>query len=284
LCGALLTIVKPAVRSLLNLGRSVRIGYSRQYMNLAAKEYIMKPASAFAVAFMLAASASFTMTAPEAAHGMRESIADRLEDREALRDLLMDRLGGREDLQDRLASAPNRRAALRDLIRDRIEERQALRDLLGDRLKSRDSLRDLLEERMQGREGLRGHILDKLERRAALRELLMDRLERRQALRDLISDRLQGREDLQDLIMDRLERRAAIRDLIADRMGSRDSFEGDYDGSEARYAGAGREREYDEEPMIDREDLRDIILDRIQSGGGLSQVLNQLRDRVNESR
>jgi hypothetical protein len=230
------------------------------------REYIMKHATAFAAAFMLAASASFTMTTSGNAHGMRDSIADRLEDREALRDLLADRIAGREDLGDRRTSVSERRAALRDLILER-------HPVLGDRFKDRESLRDLRE-----------HILNKLERRAELRELLMDRLERGKEFRRHLLDRLERRQDLEDLIMDRLERRAALRDRIADRLGSREDYDRPEDYGRAYDRGyEGYEGGYDEEPMLDREDVRDIILDRIQSSGGLSQVLNQLRDRVNEN-
>jgi hypothetical protein len=53
--------------------------------------------------------------------------------------------------------------------------------------------------------------------------------------------------------------------LIADRLGRRGDF---------------AEEEYGTEPGMDREDLRDLILDRVESKGGLSQALDRLRDRV----
>ena len=88
---------------------------------------------------------------------------------------------------------------------------------------------------------------------------------------------MQGREDLRDLLQDRLERRALLRELLAEHVR----------GQEGRLSGLGSERlenAADErsgtETGVNREDLRDLILDRIRNRGDVDQLLEQIRDRI----
>jgi len=129
---------------------------------------------------------------------------------------------------------------------------------------------------MRGREDLRDLLADRMERCARLRDLLGERLEGRADLRDLLADRIRGREDLRDLIQDRLERRALLRELLAEHVR----------GQEGRLRGLASERENaaEEGPGatagVSRDDLRDLILDRIHSRGDVDQLLEQIRNRI----
>src|SRR5271166_2086131 len=164
-----------------------------------------------------------------------------------------------------------------DRISDRIGSREELRELLGDRIRGREDLRDLLADRSRGREDLRDLLSDRMERRARQRDLLADRFEGRNDLRELLADRMQSREDLRDLLKDRLERRALLRELLAEHVRAQ----------EGRLSGLGSERlenAADERSGtgtgVNREDLRDLILDRIRNRGDVDQLLEQIRDRI----
>ena len=138
-------------------------------------------------------------------------------------------------------------------------------------------MRDLLSDRMERRARLRDLLADRFEGRNDLRELFADRARGREDLRDLSADRMQGREDLRDLLQDRLERRALLRELLAEHVRAQ----------EGRLSGLGSERlenAADErsgtETGVNREDLRDLILDRIRNRGDVDQLLEQIRDRI----
>ena len=242
-----------------------------------------------AAAFMLAASAlSLTTVTPVAAHGLSDRTSDRAA-REQLRELLGNRIRSREDL--------------RDLIQDRLQEREALRDLLGDRLRGREDLRELLAERGGGR--------------GDLRELLAERGGGRDDLRERLADRIGGRGDLRDFSVDRMERRGHIRDLIRDRLEGRTisaTFSkiafgagrtcatslptawragsparatrrdmhnrGDAAGDLVSNRFEGGEENTGGTAGINREDLRDLILDRIRNRGDVDQLLEQIHDRI----
>ncbi len=127
---------------------------------------------------------------------------------------------------------------------------------------------------MEGHEGLREHLADRLEGRGHLRELLADRLEGREDLRELLADRLREREDLRDLILDRLGRRALLRELLAEHVASeegRTHSGASEHGSKERASDAGR---------ISRDDLRELILNRIRDRGEAGELLDELRDRI----
>ena len=84
----------------------------------------MKRASAIAVAFMVAASASLlTAASPASAQSWRELVSDRMEQGSCLRDLLQDRMQSRADLRELIMDKLAERAALRDLLKDRMERR-----------------------------------------------------------------------------------------------------------------------------------------------------------------
>src|SRR5271166_5669434 len=124
--------------------------------------------------------------------------------------------------------------------------------------------------------GTGDRISDRIGSREEIRELLADRARGREDLRDLLADRSRGREDLRDLLQDRLEKRALLRELLAEHVRAQ----------EGRLSGLGSERlenAADErsgtETGVNREDLRDLILDRIRNRGDVDQLLEQIRDR-----
>ena len=115
-----------------------------------------------------------------------------------------------------------------------------------------------------------------MERHGHVRDLIRDRLEGRNDIRDLVEDRIRSREDLRDLLADRTERRALLRELLAEHMHNRGGAAGSqvsnrFEGAEDNTGGAAG---------INREDLRDLILDRIRNRGEVDQVLEQIRDRI----
>ncbi len=204
---------------------------------------------------------------------LRDLILGKLERRNQLRNLLADRMDGGDEGYDNEGYSNGGyggssrggygREGLRDRILDRIEQRQALRDLILDKLERRNQLSNLIRERLEGgdegrgygessrcggwsqggyeRDGLRDRIRDRIEQRQALRDLILDKLERRNQLRNLLSERLEGR---------------------GDELGESSSERADGGG------GAGRD------------DLRDLILDRVRNNPQAGQVLNRLRDRI----
>ncbi len=195
-------------------------------------------------AFVLAAWAScLTAPTPAAAYEPGGRLSDRIGSREDLRDLLSDRMRGREDL--------------RALVLDQLREREDLRDLLTDLMRGREDFRDLQEDRM--------------DRRARA-----DRWEGQNDFRDQSADRMQGREDLRGILQDRLERRALLRELLAEHVQRQ---EGRLHGlASERYENAAEEGS--EATGINRDDVRDLILDRIRNSGDVDQLLEQFRDRM----
>lgn len=75
---------------------------------------------------------------------------------------------------------------------------------------------------------------------------------------------------------DRLERRALLRELLAEHMHNRGGAAGDlvsnrFEGAEENTGGTAG---------VNREDLRDLILDRIRNRGDVDQLLEQIHDRI----
>lgn len=209
-------------------------------------------------AFMLAASAAIAAyTAPSAAQESRYPYYDRMSARDELSELLGERYGG--DKSDR-------RREVIDLILDRMAQRGELRDLILDRMERRRALRELILNRLAEEEGYgaertygRGASAD----RSALAEAILSRIAARAELRDLILEKLARRAALRDRLFERLEERGGLRALLADLR-------------EARGETGGR---YEEEGM-NREDLRDLILDRVRSHGDAVRLLDLIRDRT----
>ena len=244
-----------------------------------------------AAAFMLAASAlCLTTVTPAAAYGSSDRISDQAA-REQLSELLANRMHGHQDLRDLIQDRLQEREALRDLLADRLRGREDLRELLAERGGGRGDLRELLAERGGDRDDLRERLADHIGNRgdhaglsrrtawsdaASFRDLIRDRLETRNDLRDLLGDRIRSREDLRDLLTDRMERRALLRELLAEHMNNRGGSAGDLvlnrsEGSDENPGGTAG---------INREDLRDLILDSVRNRGEVGQLLEQIHDRI----
>jgi hypothetical protein len=137
-------------------------------------------------------------------------------------------------------------------------------------------MRGLLAERAGGGGDCRDSSADRTEKRGHVRDLIRDRLEGRNDLRDLFEDRMRSREDMRDLLADRMERRALLRELLSEHMQNRGGAAGDhvsnrFEGADENMGGTGG---------INREDLRDLILDRIRNRGEVDQLLEQIHDRI----
>ena len=76
----------------------------------------------------------------------------------------------------------------------------------------------------------------------------------------------------------RLERRALLRELFAEHMHNRGGAADDlvsnrFEGADENTGGAAG---------INREDLRDLILDRLRNRGDVDHLLEQIHDRIGE--
>ena len=122
---------------------------------------------------------------------------------------------------------------------------------------------------------------DRMERRGHWRDLIQDRREGRNDLRDLSEDRFRSRDDLRDLLMDRMERRALLRELLAEHMHNRGGMHdrGDMHGA-ASNRFEGEEEGGGGASGVNRQDLRDLILDHVRSRGDVDEMLEQIRDRI----
>ena len=110
-------------------------------------------------------------------------------------------------------------------------------------------------------------------RRGQFRDHIRD--QSRNDLPDLLEDRMRSREDLRDLIANRLEKRALVPELQSERPRNRghmaDHESNRFESGEENAGGAAG---------IDREELSDLILDRIRNRGDVDQLLEQIHDRI----
>ena len=82
---------------------------------------------------------------------------------------------------------------------------------------------------------------------------------------------------MRDLLQDRLERRALLRELLAEHVQRQEGRLRGHASERLENAAEGRSGF---ETGVNREDLRDLILDRIRSSGGVDQLLEQIQDRI----
>jgi hypothetical protein len=101
-------------------------------------------------------------------------------------------------------------------------------------------------------------------------------MEGRNDLRDLFEDRIRSRDDMRDLLADRLERRALLRELLAEHMHNKGGAAGELASNRAE----GADENSGGTTGVNREDLHDLILDRIRNRGDVDQLLEQIHDRI----